>query len=81
MYALYKVEVWIKADIDQNTPLEYVLQNIDNIPSGKVNFIEDENYQTSTESFIPAKDEATFKLFSSDGKLIYTNKKEGKNEI
>ena len=74
MYALYKVEVWIKADIDSGTPLEKVLQNIDNIPSGKVNFIEDENYQTPTESFIQPVDEATFKLYTDNGKLIYTNK-------
>jgi hypothetical protein len=74
MYALYKVEVWIKADIDSGTPLEHVLQNIDNIPSGKVNFIEDENYQTSTESFIQPSNEATLKLFNDGGKLIYTNK-------
>jgi len=75
MYALYKVEVWIKADIESRTPLEHVLQNIDNIPSGNVDFIEDENYQTKTESFIQPMDEATFKLFSGDDKLIYTNKK------
>lgn len=76
MYALYKVEVWIKADIDSGTPLDKVLQNIDNIPPGKVNFIEDENYQTSTEHFIQPIDEATFKLFAENGKLIYTNKKD-----
>lgn len=75
MYALYKVEVWIKADIDSGTPVDYVLQNIDNIPSGKVNFIEDENYQTATENFIQPVDEATFKLYADNGKLIYLNKK------
>ena len=52
MYALYKVEVWIKADLESGTPLDKVLRNVDNIPSGKVDFIEDENYQTQTDSFI-----------------------------
>lgn len=76
MYALYKVEVWVKADIESGTPLEKVLQNVGNIPSGHVDFIEDENYQTSTESFIEPRDneEETFKLFTENGKLIYTNK-------
>ena len=74
MYALYKVEVWIKADLESGTPLEKVLRNVDNIPSGKVDFIEDENYQTSTESFILPTDEATLKVFADNGKLIYTNK-------
>ena len=76
MYALYKVEVWIKADIDSGTPLEHVLQNIGNLPSGKVNFIEDENYQTYTEKFItPVKSgEATLKIFSEKGEELFTNK-------
>lgn len=74
MYALYKVEVWIKADLESGTPLDKVLRNVDNIPSGKVDFIEDENYQTSTESFIQPTDEATLKVFADNGKLIYTNK-------
>ena len=74
MYALYKVEVWIKADLESGTPLDKVLRNVDNIPSGKVDFIEDENYQTSTESFIQPTDEATLKIFADNGKLIYKNK-------
>ena len=74
MYALYKVEVWIKADLESGTPLDKVLRNVENIPSGKVDFIEDENYQTSTESFIQPTDEATLKVFADNGKLIYTNK-------
>lgn len=76
MYALYKVEVWVKADIDSGTPLTEVLQQVDNLPSGKVNFIEDENYQTCTEKFItPVEgDEATLKIFSEKGEELYTNK-------
>jgi hypothetical protein len=75
MYVLYKVEVWIKADIDSGTPIQKILKNIDNIPSGKVDFIEDENYQTSTEFFIkPVKNgNATLKVFSNKGEELYTN--------
>lgn len=76
MYVLYKVEVWIKSDLDSGTSLEKVLRNVNNIPSGKVDFIEDENYQTHTESFIlPVKgSEATLKVFSDRGEELYTNK-------
>jgi hypothetical protein len=74
MYVLYKVEVWIKANIERNTPLKHVLQNIDNIPSGKVDFIEIEDYITKTEKFIPpTKEEATLKLYSEQDHLIYSN--------
>ena len=76
MYALYKVQVWIKADIDSGTPLEKVLQEIDNIPSGQVDFIEDENYQTKTEQFIQPTEEATMKIYSDSGVELFTNKKD-----
>jgi hypothetical protein len=76
MYALYKVEVWIKSDLDSGTSLEKVLHNIDDLPSGKVDFVEDENYQTSTEFFVkPIKGgDATLKIFSDKGEELYTNK-------
>ena len=74
MYAIYKVEVLIKADIEKGTMLEKVIKNIDNLPSGRVDFIEDENYLTPTEKFLPpTKDEATMKIFSDTGILLYTN--------
>lgn len=76
MYALYKVEVWIKADIESGTPREKVLREISNIPSGHVDFIEDENYMTKTEKFIEPSDEATMKIFLDNGELIYSNKVE-----
>ena len=75
MYALYKVNVWIKADIDSGTPLEKVLNNIEGLPSGRVDFIEDENYQTQTEVFIEPLEEATMKIFSDKNELLFTNKK------
>lgn len=77
MYALYKVEVWIKADIESGTPLSKVLRDIDKLPSGNIDFIEDENYLTSTEEFIEPTKEATMKILSQDGDmLLYTNKPE-----
>lgn len=77
MYALYKVEVWIKADLESRTPLAEILQQAENIPSGQVNFIEDENYKTATEKFITPVDggEATLKIFSDKGEELYTNEK------
>ena len=75
MYALYKVEVVIKADIESDTPLAKVIKDIEKLPSGRVDFIEDENYLTSTEKFIlPSGDEATMEVFSDTGELLYTNK-------
>lgn len=74
MYALYKVNVWIKADIESGTPLDKVVREINNLPTGLVDFIEDENYQTSTEKFIEPVDEATMKIFSDNGNLLYSNK-------
>lgn len=76
MHALYKVEVWIKADIESGTPLSKVIRDIEKLPSGKVDFIEDENYLTSTENFILPEEEATMKIFSDSGELLYTNKPE-----
>lgn len=75
MYALYKVEVIIKADIESGTPLAKVIKDIEKLPSGRVDFIEDENYLTPTEKFIlPSGDEATMEVFSDTGELLYTNK-------
>ena len=75
MYAIYKVEVLIKADIEPGTPLARVIKEIENLPSGRVNFIEDENYLTPTEKFIqPSKEEATMQIFSDTDVLLYTNK-------
>lgn len=74
MYALYKVEVWIKAEIESGTPLQKIIRDIDKLPSGRVDFIEDENYQTSTEHFIQPTDEATMQIFSDEGELLYSNK-------
>ena len=78
MYALYKVEVWIKADLESGTPLEKVLQEADNIPTGKVDFIEVEDYQVKTEKFIKpvAGGEATLKIYSNSGVALFTNKKD-----
>jgi hypothetical protein len=75
MYAIYKVEVLIKADIEKGTMLAKVIKDIDNLPSGRVDFIEDENYLTPTEKFLPpTKEEATMEIFSDSGTLLYTNK-------
>ena len=74
MYALYKVEVLIKADIESGTPLAKVIKEIDKLPSGRVNFIEDENYLTPTEKFVLPTEEATMQIFSDDNELLYTNK-------
>ena len=74
MHALYKVEVWI--NIESGTPLSKVIRDIEKLPSGKVDFIEDENYLTSTENFIFPEKEATMKIFSDSGELLYTNKPE-----
>lgn len=77
MYAIYKVEVLIKADIETGTPLAKVIKNIDELPSGMVDFVEDENYLTSTEKFLPPKKgEATMQIFTDDGELLYTNEVE-----
>ena len=76
MYALYKVEVWIKADLDSVTPLSKVLQEVENIPSGKVDFIDTEDYLTKTEKFIQPTEEATLKIYSDQGVELFTNKKE-----
>lgn len=75
MYALYKVEVWIKADLDSGTPLSKVLQEVENIPSGKVDFIDLEDYLTKTEKFVQPT-EATLKIYSDQGVELFTNKKE-----
>ena len=74
MYILYKVKVWIRTDIEAGTPVSKVLREIEKIPSGRVDFIEDENYLTSTEEFILPDQEATMKIFSESDELIYTNK-------
>lgn len=74
MYAIYKVEVLIKADIESGTPLAKVIKEIDNLPSGRVDFIEDENYLTATEKFILPTEEATMQIFSDNGTILYTNK-------
>jgi hypothetical protein len=76
MYALYKVEVWIKADLDSGTPLSKVLQEVENIPSGKVDFIDTEDYLTKTEKFVQPTEEATLKIYSDQGVELFTNKKE-----
>lgn len=75
MYALYKVEVWVKCKIEPKTPLEKVLNNVDLIPLGKVDFIEDEDYLTSTEKFIDSDiaDETTLEIYDDNNKLIYSN--------
>lgn len=73
MYALYKVNVWIKSEIDPGTTLEKVIYNIDNLPSGNVDFIADENYITKTEEFIYPTKEATLKVFSDKNELLYSN--------
>ena len=76
MYALYKVEVWIKADLDSGTPLSKVLQEVENIPSGKVDFIDTEDYLTKTEKFVQPTEEATLKIYSDQGVELFTTKKE-----
>lgn len=74
MYILYKVNVWIRAEIDANTPINKILENIDNIPSGRVDFIEIEDYLTKTEEFIlPTNEEATLKIYSNQDHLIFSN--------
>ena len=75
MYALYQVKVWIKAEIDPGTPLDKVLDNIENIPSNKVDFVENEDYLTDTEEFIePTSEKETLKICLENGKEIFNNK-------
>lgn len=75
MYATYKVEVWIRAEIDPGTTLDKVLECLDKIPSNAVDFIESEDYLTDTEKFIlPTEKEATLKICLNNDREIYTNK-------
>lgn len=76
MYVLYKVEVTIKAEIEKDTPLSRIIDEIENIPQGLVNFIEDENYLTATEKFIePTTENASLQIFSQSGEMLFSNKK------
>lgn len=74
MKILYKVEVWIKADIEPGTTEQQVLNKINDVPTGLVNFIEGEDYLTGTEQFILPTKEATLMLYDDDNNLIYKNK-------
>lgn len=73
MYVLYKVEVWIKADLDPGTTLETVIKNINNLPSNKVDFVEMEDYLTETEKFIEPTEEATLIIKNNNGLELYNN--------
>jgi hypothetical protein len=53
-----------------------VLQEVENIPSGKVDFIDTEDYLTKTEKFVQPTEEATLKIYSDQGVELFTNKKE-----
>ena len=73
MYVLYKVEVWIKAEIDPGTPLETVIKNIDKIPSNNVDFVEMEDYLTETEKFIEPINEPTLIIKNNAGIELFNN--------
>ena len=75
MYALYKVNVWIRADIDKGTPIQTVLENIKDIPYNKVGFVEDETYLTETEVFIIPELEPTLFIYGDNNEIIYKNLK------
>ena len=61
--------------LDFSTAEVHVFPYDENVWDDGEDFIEDENYLTSTEKFIlPSGNEATMEVFSDTGELLYTNK-------
>lgn len=69
MYALYKVEVWVRADIEPGTSLKEIKQELDDLIIGNSELVCDENYITSTEQHIENSD---IKIFDNNDNLIYS---------